>query len=316
MSAEELLDALRHLPDQVRDAAVSAADTDHLPDREGIANVAVMGVGGGRVAADVIETISEIQGRVPVVATGASCPAWVGDDTLAIALSPSGDDDATLAAATAARESGARLVAVTSGGRLGDAVREWGDAVVPVDPEAGPAAGLGVSIVPVLVLLERLGLVAGMSRAISSVAEQLESRHRSLDSDLTAVEQLASRLPGRVAIVTGAGAMGKHAARRWVQEIDRIGGVASVRRRLPTGPVDVATGVRLHDASSEGAVVILLRHDFEPPGLDGGVALLDDAFDEVHTFRAEGDGPLAQLLDLVLLADAVAAALVRQTGGS
>jgi S-adenosylmethionine/arginine decarboxylase-like enzyme len=90
--------------------------------------------------------------------------------------------------------------------------------------------------------------------------------------------------------------------------------VAAVRRRLPTGPVDVATGVRLSDATRDGAVVVVLRHDFEPEGLDGGVALLAEAFDEIHTFTAQGDGPLAQLLDLVLLADAVAAALVRRTG--
>lgn len=315
MSAEELLDALRHLPDQVRDGAVAAADVDNLPPRDGIANVAIFGVGGGRVAADVIEAIGELRASVPIVATGARSPGWTDESTLAIALSPSGDEEATLAAAREARDAGARLVAVTSGGPLREACAEWGVPVVPVDPEAGPAAGLGVSIVPVLVLLERLGLADGMSRAISGVATQLETRHASLDHDLSAIEALAAVLPGRVAIITGAGAMGKHAARRWVQEIDRVGGVAAVRRRLPTGPIDVATGVRLSEATSEGAVLVVLRHDFEPEALDGGVALLHDAFDEIHTFVAEGDGPLAQLLDLVLLADAVAAALVRRTGG-
>ncbi|MFT5203631.1 MAG: hypothetical protein ACI9C1_003031 [Candidatus Aldehydirespiratoraceae bacterium] len=315
MSAEELLEALRHLPDQVRDAAVAAADVDDLPDREGISNVAIFGVGGGRVAADVIEAIGELRGNVPIIATGARCPGWVGESSLAIALSPSGDEEATLAAATEARAAGARLVAVTSGGALGAACKEWGVPVVPVDAEAGPAAGLGVSIVPALVLLERLGLAAGMSRAISGVAEQLAKRHASLDKDLSAIEALADVLPGRIAIVTGAGAMGKHAARRWVQEIDRVGGVAAVRRRLPTGEADVATGVRLSEATTEGAVLVVLRHDYEPDGLDGGVALLAEAFDEIHTFAAEGDGPLAQLLDLVLLADATAAALVRRTAG-
>ncbi len=313
MSAEELLEALRHLPDQVRDAAVAAADTDDLPDREGLAAVAVLGVGGGRVAADVIETLGELRGSVPIIATGARCPAWVDESTLAILLSPSGEEAAMLAAAHEAREAGARLVAVTSGGPLRAACVEWGVTVVPVDAEAGPAAGLGVSIVPVLVLLERLGLAAGMSRAISGVATQLEARHAALDHDLSRVDELAAVLPGRVALVTGAGAVGKHAARRWVQEIDRVGGVAAVRRRLPTGPADVATGVRLSEATRDGVVLIVLRHDFEPEGLDGGVALLDDAFDDIHTFVAEGDGPLAQLLDLVLLADAVAAALVRRT---
>jgi hypothetical protein len=100
-----------------------------------------------------------------------------------------------------------------------------------------------------------------------------------------------------------------------VQEIDRVGGVAAVRRRLPTGDEDIATGVRLADATREGVVVVALRHDYEPDGLDGGVAKLDEAFDEVHTFRAEGTGPLAQLLDLVLTADAVAASLVRHREG-
>ena len=313
MSTEDLLDALRHLPDQVRDAAVAASDVDGLPARDGIANVAILGVGGGRVAADVIEAIGGIQASVPIVATGARCPSWVDGSTLAIALSPSGDEEATLAGARDARDAGARLVAVTSEGPLREACAEWGAAIVPVDPEAGPAAGLGVSIVPVLVLLERLGLAGGMSRAISGVATQLERRHAALDDDLGAVEALASVLPGRVAIVTGAGAMGKHAARRWVQEVDRVGGVAAVRRRLPTNADDVATGVRLSDATAAGAVLVVLRHDYEPAGLDGGVALLEDAFDEIHTFVAEGDGPLAQLLDLVLLADAVAAALVRRT---
>lgn len=311
MSAEELLEALRHLPDQVRDVAVAASDVDGLPSREGITEVAILGVGGGRVAADVIESLGEVQGSVPIVATGARCPSWVSESTLAIALSPSGDEEATVAALSEARDRGARLVAVTSGGALGAACADWGVAVVPVDPEAGPAAGLGVSIVPGLVLLERLGLAAGMSRAISGVAAQLDARRSSLDADLGPVERLAAVLPGKVAIITGAGAMGKHAARRWVQEIDRVGGVAAVRRRLPTGAEDVATGVRLAAATAHGAVVVVLRHDFEPDGLDGGVALLEDAFDEVHTFRAAGNGPLAQLLDLVLLADAVAAALVR-----
>lgn len=313
MSAEELLEALRHLPDQVRDAAVAASDVDGLPDREGIAQVVILGVGAGRVAGDVVETVADFRASVPVIATDTRSPRWLGPETLAIAVSPSGDDAATVAAAQEAVDAGARVVAVTSGGALGEACRDWGVPVVGVDPEAGPSASIGVLLVPLLVLLERLGVLSGMSRAISGVAEQLENRHRALDADLSAVERLAEVLPGRVAIVTGAGSTGKHAARRWVHELDQVGGVAAVRRRLPTGPADVATGERLSGATTDGAVVIVLRHDYEPEGLDGGVALLDDAFDEVHTFVAEGDGPLAQLFDLVLLADVAAAAVALHT---
>ena len=54
---------------------------------------------------------------------------------------------------------------------------------------------------------------------------------------------------------------------------------------------------------------MLLRHDAEPEGLDGGVSLARNRFEHVVEIRAEGEGPLAQLLDLVLVADAVAAVL-------
>lgn len=310
MSTSEPLDAVRYLPDQVRDVAVAASDVEGLPDREGITEVVILSVGTGRVAADVVQAVAELQATVPVVASGARCPSWVSDSTLAIAVSPSGQDEAIVAAAAKARDSGARLVGVTPGGALREACEEWSVPIVPVDPDVGPAAGLGVAIVPVLVLLERLGLASGMSRTISAAAEQLSERHRQLAEDHEVIDAVVGTLPGRVALITGAGAIGKHAARRWVQEIDRVGGVAAVRRRLPTGAEDIATGVRLADATLDGVVIVALRHDYEPAGLDGGVALLDDAFEDVHTFRAEGDGPLAQLLDLVLVADAVAAALV------
>lgn len=311
MSSDQLLDAVRHLPDQVRDIAVVASDIGGLPDVSNVTQVVIFGVGGGRVAGDMVEAISEIRGNVPIIATGGHCPSWVSDSTLAIAISRSGNTQATITAAREARAAGARIIGLTSGGELAELCAEWEVAVVRIDTDSGPAAALGVTIVPALVLLERLGFVTGMSQTISSTADQLEARLQQV-GDEEPILRLVDVLPGRVAIVSAAGAIGKHAARRWVQEIDRVGGVASVRRRLPTGEVDVATGVRLAEATAEGAVLILLRHDYEPEGLDGGVALLDQYFDEIHTIIARGDTPLAQLLDLVLMADVVAAMLANR----
>lgn len=309
MPTGDFLDSVRHLPDQLRDIAVAAADLDGLPLADGLGSVVILGTGGARVGGDALEAICEVTAQLPIVATGARCPAWVSSSTLAIAVSRSGDDAGVVSAAEEARERGADLIVITSGGALGDAARRWGAPTLHVDPAAGPAAGLGVSIVPVLVLLERLGVVSGMTRTVSEAADRLRDRIDHLLHDPT-VRNLAAALPGRVALVTAAGAIGKHAARRWVQELDRFGGVAAVRRRLPTGPTDVETGKRLDDATEHGAVLIMLRHADEPTGLDGGAALARDRFEHVFEIQAEGEGPLAQLLDLVLVADAVAAVLI------
>jgi len=308
MSTEHLWESVRHLPDQLRDIAVAASEIEGLPDTTSVRSIVIFGTGAARVAGDVIEAICELRSSVPVVATAARCPAWVNETTLALAVSPSGDDAGVLEAAEAARDAGASVIAVTAGGALGAAAASWQVATVPVDPDAGPAAALGVSVVPVLVLFERLGFVSGMTRTVMEAADRAATRIESLvDNDV--VSTLATLLPGRLAMVTAAGSMGKHAARRWVQELDQVGEVAAVRRRLPTGGIDLEAGRRLAATTKDGAVLILLRHDAEPGGLDGSVGLAHEQFEHVVEIRAEGDGPLAQLMDLVLIADAVAAQL-------
>lgn len=315
MPSPGLLEAVRRLPDQVRDIAVAAADTDGLPDGRGIRMVVIFGVGAGSVAGDVIEALSEFHASVPVISAGSLAQSWIDDSTLAIVLSPWGEEAGTVPALEEALAAGARVIAVTSGGELGRVCAQKGVPVVPVDPQAGPAVGLGVLIVPVLVLLERLGVATGVNRVISNVAAQFQQRHHSLDNESGAVESLVEALRGKIAIVTGAGAVGKHAARRWVMELDRVGNTPAVRRSLPRSPVDISTSLRLAEESRNGVVVIVLRHDFEPQGLDGGVALLGDSFDEVHTFSADGDDPLSQMLDLLLLAAAVSSRLAHDGVG-
>ena len=307
MVAVDLLEALRHLPGQVRDAAVAAADVEGLPARGDISEVVIVGAGGGGVAGDVVESVAHLQGSVPVLATGGLSPAWLSESSLVVAVSQSGDDQPTVAAARMAHASGARMVAVTSGGELMGLCAGWDVPVTRVDPFAGPAAGLGVVIVPVLVLLERVGVLSGMNRLISDSAEQIEVRRRLLDDDPGPVHALADGVAGRMAAVCGAGGVGKHAARRWVNRLNRVGDVASMRRNLPADEAEAATWATLARGVEAGVVAVVLRHDFEPPGLADRVDLLGSAVTALYEVRAGGEGALAQLLDLVLVGDAVAA---------
>ena len=315
MATDDLLEAVRHLPDQVRDAAVAAAVVEDLPAAGEISEVVIVGAGGGGVAGDVVESVAHLQGSVPVLATGGISPAWLSESSLVVAVSQSGDDQPTVAAARVAADSGARMVAVTSGGELTALCHQWGVPIARVDPFAGPSAGLGVVIVPVLVLLERVGVLDGMNRLISNSAEQIEARRRLIDADPGPVQALAEAVQERMAVVCGAGGVGKHAARRWVHQLDRTGGISSVRRNLPADEAEAASWSTLAQRIPAGVAAIVLRHDFEPPGLADRLDLLGAAVSVVHEVRAAGEGALAQLLDLVLVGDAVAELAARRSGG-
>ncbi|MCY4422643.1 MAG: hypothetical protein OXC06_06185 [Acidimicrobiaceae bacterium] len=312
MATDDLFEALRHLPDQVRDAAVSAADVEGLPGPGDVTDVVIVGAGGGGVAGDVVESVAHLQGAVPVQATGGISPAWLSESSLVVAVSQSGDDRPTVAAARAAQAGGARMVAVTSGGELMELCSQWGVPVARVDPLVGPAAGLGVVIVPVLVLLERVGVLAGMNRLISECAEQIEARGRLIDADAASLEALAGGVQERMTVVCGAGGVGKHSARRWVHRLDRVAGVSSVRRNLPADEAEAASWTTLAGRVRAGVATIVLRHDFEPPGLADRIDLLGSAVTALYEVRAEGEGALAQLLDLVLVGDAVAELAARR----
>jgi len=261
----------------------------------------------------VVEAVAHLQGSAPVLATGGLSPAWLSETSLVVAVSQSGDDRPTVAAARAARASGAHMVAVTSGGELMALCTGWGVPMARVDPKVGPEAGLGVVIVPVLVLLERVGVLEGMNRLISDSAEQIEARSRLMDADHAPVEALAAGVQDRMTVVCGAGGVGKHAARRWVNRLNRVGDVASMRRNLPADEAEAATWATLARGVPAGVAAVVLRHDFEPPGLADRVDLLGSAVTALYEVRAEGEGALAQLLDLVLVGDAVAA-LAAQRG--
>ncbi len=315
MPADDLLEALRHLPDQVRDAAVSAAVVEGLPAPGDVSEVVIVGTGEGGVAGDVVESVAHLQGSVPVLATGGISPAWLSESSLVLAVSQSGDEQPTVAAARVAAAAGARMVAVTSGGELMAMCAQLGVPTARVDRFAGPAAGLGVVIVPVLVLLERVGVLRGMNRLISESAEQIEARRSLIDADPGTVATLAEAVQGRMAVVCGAGGVGKHAARRWVNRLDRVGGVPSVRRNLPADEAEAASWSTLAARIPAGVATVVLRHDFEPRGLRDRIDLLDGAVTAVHEVRAAGEGALAQLLDLVLVGDAVSEKVERGGGG-
>ena len=315
MATDDLFEALRHLPDQVRDAAVAAAVVEGLPAPGEISEVVVMGAGSGGVAGDVVESVAQLMGSVPVLATGGISPAWLSESSLVVAVSQSGDDQPTVAAARVAVTSGAPMVAVTSGGELMALCTDWGVPIARVDRLAGPAAGLGVVIVPVLVLLERVGVLDGMNRLISDSAAQIEARRRLIDADPGPLEALAASVEDRMAVVCGAGGVGKHAARRWVNRLDRIGGVSSVRRNLPADEAEAASWATLARRIPAGVTTVVLRHDFEPPGLADRIDLLGGEVTAVHEVTAAGEGALAQLLDLVLIGDAVAELAARSAAG-
>ena len=313
------------LPEQVERAAATARDVDELPPAGGIANIVVLGMGGSGIGADLLAAVAAPVAPVPVIVNkDYDLPAFVGPGSLVFASSFSGNTEETITAASAAAQQGARMVVVTSGGKLAELAREWGAPVVPL---AGgiphPRAAIGALAIPPIVILERLGLLdpSSASGAIAAAVAQLKARRdKMLAAGRRNEAALVARQIGRtIPLVHGAGLLGLAAAARWkcqVNENPKSPAFYAVQPELCHNEV---TGWGQHgDATRQLITLVMLRHGFEHPQVARRFALVAELVDEVVAsiieVRAAGEGRLAQLFDLILVGDFVALELAAREG--
>ena len=120
-------------------------------------------------------------------------------------------------------------------------------------------------------------------------------------------------------MVYGAGLSGEVVATRWKGQFNENPKVPSWANRIPELMHNEICGWAQHgDVTRQMISLIALRHDFEHPNVsrrfDFVASVCDEVVADIHTVRAEGDGRLAQLMDLVLQGDLVTLHLAARAG--
>lgn len=302
-----MFDAAASLPEQIEIAIEAAHGVEGLPDGGAVDNVLVLGMGGSGVAGDLLTVVAGPFMPVPVVVVkGYEPPSYVNERTLVFALSFSGNTEETLDAVTTAANAGGRVVGITQGGALAELCRASGAPIIPIDETIPqPRAGLGALLAPAMVTLERLGLYPGAEQWLRLAVDQLRSRRDRLVVDGNPAEKLADDLARRVPIVYGGGGLGALAAIRWKTEINENSRCPAFANTVPElCHNEIAGWGQNGDLTRQVFALVNLRHDYEHPQVMRRFDLMDPILDEVvgdlFEVRAEGEGPLAQVLDLCL----------------
>lgn len=126
-----------------------------------IQNVVIAGMGGSGIGGSLIKALTSDEISVPIeVSKSYDIPAFVSENTLFIACSFSGNTEETLSAVDKAKEKGAQIVAITSGGKMGDFVAKNGyDSISIPGRSNSPRASIGYSFVQILLILKHYGLI-------------------------------------------------------------------------------------------------------------------------------------------------------------
>ena len=310
LDSQGMLEAVSSLPEQVATALAAPRDYDDLPDRDDVENVVVLGMGGSGTAGEVLMAAAGPFLPVPVlVFKSYHVPAFVGEGSLVFALSFSGDTEETVEAVTEAALQGARVAAVTAGGELARLARAWDVPLVEVPisiPQ--PRAAIGALAVPPMLLLEDMGLFPGASHWVEAAIEQLAVRRNELVRPDSLAHEMARRIGRTIPVIHGGGGLGGVAAHRWKNQMNENAKVPAFYNSQPELCHNEVAGWGQHgDLTRQMMTLVGLRHDFEHPQVmhrfELTYRLLDEVVAGIEEVRAEGDGELAQLLDLIIVGD-------------
>lgn len=308
---EGMLDRIKELPAQVRDAWSIARRATIPPAFGDVRNVVLAGMGGSAIGGDLAAALLAGELRVPMsVHRDYGLPAYVGRDSLVLCSSYSGNTEETLSSFDEAKKRGAKVVALTTGGRLAQLAQANGFPLVTFSYAARPRATLGYSLTLVLGALSRIGLARDLAgdidAALADVAKLQERVHEGARTN--EAKKLAVALAGKVVFVYGAGAMGVMARRAKGQWNENAKNWAAFDV-MPELDHNAVVGFPHPPIAKQALAVLILRssQDLGRHRVRWEVTkeLLDKAGVEHHSLELPGANAVSEVLQMTYFTDHV-----------
>src|SRR5437773_3842118 len=308
---EGMLDRIKELPQQVRDAWSIASAATIPPAYGDVRSIVVSGMGGSAIGGDLAAALLAEELKVPMsVHRDYGLPAYVGRDSLVIVSSYSGNTEETLSSFEEARKRGAKILALTTGGKIAELARASNYPIVTFSYKAQPRAALGYSLGLVLGALSKLGFVRDLSddieAALSDLAKLEERVHEGARTN--DAKRMALELFGRIPFAYGAGVMGVMARRvkgQW-NENAKNWSAFDVMSELNHNAV---VGFPHPPIAEEAITVLFLRSERDNPRhklrFEVTRELLDRARIPHRTLQFVGRNMLSEVLQMVLFTDYV-----------
>lgn len=196
-----MIKLVERYPDQLKEALeIGENATIHQHNKE-INKIYLAGLGGSGIGGNFVAEFVRDECSVPfLIGKGYSTPAYLDENTLAIVSSYSGNTEETLTAFDSILASGAKIVIISSGGKLIAKAKELGlDYIAVPDDWPSPRACLGYSFVQQLFILNKLGLIG------RSQIDQIKSSINLLKFDQDDIKEkaasIAKKLHNKIPII-------------------------------------------------------------------------------------------------------------------
>lgn len=267
-----------------------------------ISNVLISGLGGSGIGGTIAAEVVASEAHVPILTNnGYFIPNFVSINTLFLACSYSGNTEETVSAATLAHREGAKVVVISSGGKLKEMASENGWDFIGIPGGQPPRASFGLSFPEVLYALHAHGIIS------KSFEKELELAIKLLDDNEVAIQeeakQVTEKLFGKIPVIYAADGFGG-VATRFRQQINENSKMLCWHHVVPEMNHNELVGWR---DKNEDLAVVIFRNETDFKNIQARMEINKGTFAEYTDTTVEiwskGTSDLQRALYLIHLGD-------------
>lgn len=256
----------------------------------GLPKIVVMGMGGSTLGAHILKAVffDELKVSFEYV-NGYHVSGYVDSNTLVILSSYSGTTEEAVAAQKEAKEKGAKMIAISSGGELGKLVSSGeiqGYIFEPkYNPSGQPRMGLGYSILSQILILSKLGYIKFSDDDYQAVLKAIKKINGEssveVEKDKNKAKQTAEILHEKVPfLLASEHLMGNIHA--FANQINENGKVLSAYYALPEADHHLIEGLPSTESIHDNAVFFFLNSGLYSERVQKRYPITQELIDRQH----------------------------------
>jgi glucose/mannose-6-phosphate isomerase len=275
-------------------------------------NIIIAGMGGSGIGGDLLKDWARNQLTIPIeVNREYHLPAYANNETFIFVISYSGDTEESLGAFLDALKRQCMIYCISSGGALLEYAEKLKLPYLRVPAGMPPRAALPYLLVPLLICMEKMGLVSGASEELLETLTILKEISKDNIPEKPAKENftktLASNIGESIPVVYGFGTY-RSVAQRFKQQFNENSKVPSkweVFSELNHNEIVGWENIR----TTEGFTAIFLRDRNEPietrSRIEATQQFMHQEGLKLFEIYSQGISPLAKMLSSVIIGDFV-----------
>jgi glucose/mannose-6-phosphate isomerase len=225
-------------------------------------SVIVAGMGGSAIAGDLVRSYLYNAIQIPFIICRHYClPGYANKKALVICSSYSGDTEETLSAYDNALDKGAKVVAITTGGKLARKAEHDGIPLLRIKGGLPPRAALGYSFASLLTIISRLGLCSDQCDEIEHTINSLNrwmSLYQPENTDNPAIK-LAEKIHGSIPVIYSGYERLDAVATRFKGQLSENAKTLAFTNVFPELSHNELVGWQVSNASDRQFMVIILK---------------------------------------------------------